>query len=216
MVALLPPDRQRVAVAIVASGGARIHVAIRVQGFGHVGGGESHRHLVDHALVRRWWLRRRGGHDNLLLLNAAGSWTGHGWSRGRRRTRRRTWGRRHRRRGVGVGPLDLDNAVWVCGAVQLLRQHALEERDHPVSVLRSVGVTAAERKHGGDGVDLYNPSSIRKRRKRGQARRGQRGRRLQLQIPAVFAVVAGIALRAGKAIGVRAVSGAVDVGEYGA
>ena len=213
MVALLPPDRQRVAVAIVASGGARIHVAIRVQGFGHVGGGESHRYLVDHALVRRWWRRRRRGHVNRLLLNAAASCARRC---GRRRRRRRTWGRRHRRRGVGVGPPDLDSAVWVCGAVQLLRHHALEERDHPVSVLRSVGVTAAERKRGGDGVDLHNPSSIRKRRKRGQARRGHRGRRPQLQIPAIFAVVAGIALLAWKAIGVRAVSGAVDVGEYGA
>ena len=65
-------------------------------------------------------------------------------------------------------------------------------------------------------MDLHNPSPIRKRRKRGQARRGQRGRRPQLQVSAVVAVVAGIAPRTGKAIRVLAISGAADVGEYGA
>ena len=219
MVALRLSDRQRAAVAIVGRGGARLKVAIRVHGFRRVGGGESHRHLVYQAFIHRDGFRLVGhiGHD-YRRDRAAGSWTAvhRRWCRGRRCRRRRRGGRRRRRRGVGVGPPDLDSAVWVRGAVQLLRHHALDDRDHHVSVLRSVSVTAAKRKRGGDGVDLHNPSPLCKRRKRGQARRGHRGRRPQLQSPAVVAVVAGIAPRTGKAIGVPAFSGAADVGEYGA
>ena len=219
MVALRLPDRQRAAVAIVGRGGARLKVAIRVHGFRRVGGGESHRHLVYQAFIHRDGFRLVGhiGHD-YRRDRAAGSWTAvhRRWCRGRRCRRRRRGGRRRRRRGVGVGPPDLDSAVWVRGAVQLLRHHALDDRDHHVSVLRSVSVTAAKGKRGGDGVDLHNPSPLCKRRKRGQARRGHRGRRPQLQSPAVVAVVAGIAPRTGKAIGVPAFSGAADVGEYGA